>query len=57
MEDPQSEFVPTIIEDQTPGTVVIFSPSLAEKLKAYRRDVEGAAAKPDAAEPRTGTTS
>jgi hypothetical protein len=56
MEAPQPEFVPTITEDETPGTVVIFSPTLAQKLKVCR-DAEGSAAKPDADKPRTGTTS
>jgi hypothetical protein len=56
MADPQSEFVPTIVEDETPGSVVILSPSLAQKLKACR-DAEGPAAKPDADKPSTGTTS
>jgi hypothetical protein len=54
MADPQSEFTPTIIEDRTPGSVVIFSPGLVERLKA-RRDAEESAATPDANEPNTGT--
>jgi hypothetical protein len=44
MEDHQPEFTPTITEDRTPRSVVIFSPKRVEKLKA-RRDAEESAAK------------
>jgi hypothetical protein len=54
MEDHRPEFTPTIIEDRTPGSVIIFSPRLVEKLKA-RHDAQESAAKPDANEPNTGT--
>jgi hypothetical protein len=54
MEDQRPEFTPTIIEDWTPGSVVIFSPGLVERVKA-RRDAEESAAKSDANEPNTGT--
>jgi hypothetical protein len=55
MEDQQPEFTPTIIEDRTPGSVVILSSRLAERLKA-RRDAEESAVKPEDNEPNTATT-
>jgi hypothetical protein len=56
MEDQRPEFIPTIIEDGTPGSVVIFSPKRIEKLKA-QREAEGSAVKPEDHEPNTGPTS
>ena len=52
MEDHQPEFTPTITEDRTPGSVVIFSPRLVEGLKA-RRDAEESATKPEDHGPNT----
>jgi hypothetical protein len=56
MEDQRREFIPTIIEDRTPGSVVIFSPRLVEGLKA-RRDAEESTVEPEDNEPNATTTS
>jgi len=54
MEDQEPKFTPGILEDRTPGGIVILSPKLVGKLKA-RRDAEESP-KPEK-EPNTGTTS
>ena len=56
MEDRRNDFEPTITEDQTPGSVIIISPRLVERLKA-RHDTEGAAGEPGDQGPNTGPTS
>jgi hypothetical protein len=55
MEDHQPEFTPTIIEDATPGSVVIFSLKQVERLRARRDDEESV--KPEDQGPNTGPTS
>ena len=56
MVDQQPEFTPTITEDRTPGSVVIFSPKQVERIKS-RRDDEEPALKPEDREPNPGPTS
>jgi hypothetical protein len=47
MEDQRPEFMPTIIEDEAPGTLVIFSSTLVEKLKSRRESHESSGSASD----------